>query len=204
MSVQLGGRRLAGAVGVVAAGFAGTQSAEAAAIRMNVSEDVPPTYSVNLGGDGTNEFNITQTIDGNLMGTPGVKIDSFAAGAGVIPGANGAANLAFGTLIDTTDTFTAPQFGSRLNHTDGSGHFNNATGYVGVEFQLNGNTHYGYVGYEGFQRTELPLGHIFALGWEDQPNTGILAGAGIPEPSSLALLAAGAAAIGLYRRRRSA
>jgi hypothetical protein len=84
-------------------------------------------------------------------------------------------------------------------------------GFIGVQFQIAGNTHYGYVGYEGTGAENNDSGRIFALGYEDQPNTAIQAGAGIPpgltgvsavpEPASLSMLAAGAAGMARYRRR---
>ncbi len=214
MKSQLGGRRLAGTFGAVAAGLAGAQSVDAAVIHMDVSLDIPGTRSIDLGSDGINEFNITQTFDGSLQSTPGVKIDTFAGQdgrpgmAGVINSPNGATNLAAGTLIDSNDTFFTTNFFTNLNHNNGSGNFNSSAGYIGVEFQLNGNTHYGYVGYEGFTPKtppDPPLGHIFRIAWETEPDTGILAGAsGIPEPASLVLLALGAAGIATYRRRHVA
>jgi hypothetical protein len=94
-----------------------------------------------------------------------------------------------------------------------SGNFqvSDGPGFIGVQFQIGANTHYGYVGFEGTGAESNDSGHIFALGYEDQPNTAIQAGAGIPpggasavpEPASLTMLAAGAAGVARYRRRRS-
>jgi len=214
MKLQLGKRKLAGAVGVAAAGLAGAESSDAAVVHMNVSANVPPEYNVNLGG-GDNEFKVTQSI--NAIFQPiGTKVDSFAGTtfgtppqtrpgmAAVILDAGNmqVANLALGTLIDSSDSFTTPAVLSKLTDQDGSGNFNGTSGYMGVQFQLNGNTHYGYVGYQS-PPGQPRMGNVFAIVWEDQPNTGVLAG-GIPEPSSLALLAAGAAGLSAYRRRKSA
>jgi hypothetical protein len=206
MKLQLGKRKLAGAVGVAAAGLAGAESSDAAVVHMNVSANIPPTYNVNLGGGG-NEFNIAQAINAQLQPI-GIKADTFAPTTGIIldSGNNQAANLALGTLIDSSDTFTmfAANGLTRLSGLDSGGNpvgnFNNTSGFVGVRFLIGSETHYGYVGYEGMQ--SQPTGRVFAIGWEDQPNTGVLAG-GIPEPSSLALLAAGAAGLSAYRRHKS-
>jgi hypothetical protein len=207
MRVLQGESRLIGAVGAVAAGLGGAQTSDAAVVHMDVNANIPPTYNVNLGGGG-NEFNVAQAINAQLQPI-GIKADTFAPTTGIIldSGNNQAANLALGTLIDSSDTFTmfAANGLTRLSGLDSDGNpvgnFNNVSGYVGVQFLIGSETHYGYVGYEGMQ--SQPTGRVFAIGWEDAPNTGVLAG-GIPEPSSLALLAAGAAGLSVYRRRNSA
>jgi len=217
--VQFEGRRLAGAVGAMAAGLAAESPADAAVVHQNFN---PPNevssaqaYSVNLGGDGVNEFDVEWAFFGAFQSI-GTKATDFAGtGTPVRPGMaavimadNGhAANLALGTLIGPANTFVTPSI-TRLNGWDNPtdrnpvGNFNGSSGYIGVQFALNGNTHYGYVGFEG-DPPDMHTGRVFAIGWEDQPNTGVLAG-GIPEPSSLALLAAGVAGLSAYRRRKPA
>lgn len=79
------------------------------------------------------------------------------------------------------------------------------TGFLGVRFTLSGNTHYGWVDVEtdpGGQTAATIT--IKALAYEDTPNTPILAGVTVPEPSSLALLAAGAGALAMNRKRKAA
>ena len=90
------------------------------------------------------------------------------------------------------------------------------TGFVGVSFKKNGNTHYGWIKIHVTNDLAVDSNNtiirgdsdITALGWayQDIPNRPILAGDTIPEPSSggLALLAAGAAGIAQLRRKRSA
>ena len=117
-------------------------------------------------------------------------------------------------LGDPHDADDIAAFQEQFGRTDTffpSGHFqvSDGSGFIGVQFQIAGNTHYGYVGYEGTGAENNDSGRIFALGYEDQPNTAIQAGAGIPpggvsavpEPSSLTALAAGAAGLAWYRRR---
>lgn len=73
--------------------------------------------------------------------------------------------------------------------------------YAGLQFQQGGETYYGWV------RVGAPVvgingGWIYDYAYETRPNMPILAGAGVPEPSTLWLLAAGAAAL-LFRKRTS-
>jgi len=190
---QQGRRRLAGAVGAVAAGLGAGQSAEAAVTVQNFDPplEAAPGLDIDLGNDTVREFRLGVAIDGEFDDL-GIKADSFAGTmhgnppetwpgmAGVIMENGQAANLAPGTLIGPADTYVSPfltRLNGHTNDTDGIpvGNFNDASGFIGVQFELNANTHYGYVGYEG----DAGLGgdgRVFTIGWEDVPNTAVLAG----------------------------
>lgn len=75
--------------------------------------------------------------------------------------------------------------------------------YVGLRFDLAGATHFGWVEIDADPfLAELTLTRF---GYENTPDTAIAAGAGVsavPEPGTLALLAAGAAGVLALRRRR--
>lgn len=78
-------------------------------------------------------------------------------------------------------------------------------GYLAVRFVISGNTHYGWVDVETDPGGEAAASvTIKALAYEDTPNTPILAGVTVPEPSSLALLAAGLGALAMNRKRKAA
>lgn len=71
-------------------------------------------------------------------------------------------------------------------------------GYLGVQFEINGSIHYGWV----YIRSGANQGWIDEWAYESTSNTGIAAGA-IPEPSSLILLLAGAFGIWTLRKRKN-
>ena len=82
-----------------------------------------------------------------------------------------------------------------------------ASGYIGFAFNTNGGADVNI----GWVELEIGSGYEVILkgyAWEDVPETGIVAGAtAVPEPSSLALLACGAAgvfALNAARKRRVA
>lgn len=87
---------------------------------------------------------------------------------------------------------------SSVNTHGNAGYFFNASGYFGVEFKIDGNTHYGWV----HVTNETMLGHggyIDAWAYETDPGRAITAGA-VPEPGGVWMLAA--AVVSLVGRRK--
>lgn len=90
------------------------------------------------------------------------------------------------------------------------------SGFLGLRLDLHGNTHYGWANatvrpvLETSPQTgtlvAFPELTLFSLGWNRQPNAPILAGQtsnhAAPEPSTLALLAAGAAGLAFWRSKK--
>ncbi len=118
--------------------------------------------------------------------------------------------LNIGYIIDSNSGSGTPEewFGSsnystliRILSTDTAGEFLDHRGFVGLEFESPNGTHYGWLDIEGLSGSS----QLRVRGWayETEPNTGIVAGA-IPEPSSLALLLAGAFGIWTLRKKKTA
>jgi hypothetical protein len=83
--------------------------------------------------------------------------------------------------------------------TGTSGRFVGQHAYMGIEFDIDGATHYGWI---NLRVAELGPGvEIYGWAYESTPNTPILAGA-IPEPSTLLLLLAGGIGL-LFVKSRS-
>jgi hypothetical protein len=75
-------------------------------------------------------------------------------------------------------------------------------GFLGLRIQLNGNTHYGWADISLNKNGADSYNHtLYAYAYDDAPGQPIVAGA-IPEPSTAALLVAGAAGAACVRRRR--
>ena len=182
------------------AGLSGGQVSDAAVVYTPTDAIVPPSdYRVDINGDGVFEFDIQQFASVT-------KVADFVHNDPPLPTSMAAvvtdpndlrtANLALGTLIGPASTFGpdggTPPGGDPLNGLidedndeltpdTPAGHFqvSDGAGYIGVKFFIGENTHYGYVGYEGLGNENDPFGHVFALGYDDTPDTAIAAGAGI-------------------------
>ncbi len=79
------------------------------------------------------------------------------------------------------------------------GNFLGGIGYLGAEFDIAGDTHYGWL--EISSLDGVPYIDVLSWAYESEPGVGILAGA-IPEPSATAMLLAAGLLI-LRRRRQS-
>jgi hypothetical protein len=128
--------------------------------------------------------------------------------------------LPVGFLVGPAAVFDAIEGGDTLATTyyfsPAGGPFSQFAGevrYLGTRFVLGGNTHYGWIAVR--LNTDLLSGVVEGYAYEACADTAIATGAtsggancgrpgDVPEPSSLALMAAGAAGLFALRRRKSA
>jgi hypothetical protein len=177
------------------------------------------TVEIDLNNDGTNDFALTCAYGQagsnafgsglSVAGATGSNVTLESAGvfpAGLKKGAPIGSSAKFGNygLLAAEEC--------SMYGCVGKGNFNGVSGRIlGVRFQINGEAHYGWIGFR-----YASAGGFTLLGWayETQPNTHLLAGRygrndseldsatlGAAEPTSLELLAAGHVAMADWRRR---
>ena len=186
----------AGAAGLMAGGAQATiiySGAQNIAIGQFSSQDL------NLDGDAYNDILLKNYVfGGNYQGAT----VNFAPGkvVGFTTGLNYATALSAGDTIDATTTAGGPSVVSLAYANNPDSQFDSASGaFIGLEFPINATSHFGWVRVD----IDNAAGTFNIVDWayESTPGVGIEAGA-IPEPGSLALLAAGAAGVAGLRRRK--
>ncbi|MEQ9460889.1 MAG: PEP-CTERM sorting domain-containing protein [Phycisphaeraceae bacterium] len=149
----------------------------------------PSAFNIDFDNDGT--------IDGAIVNSSvNLTARSFAPASTLASsGSYYARSFTPGSLIDGS---ASPAAGAKLMTNRGAGYdFVGQGNFLGYSFEIDGNTHYGWVQVD--VSADLLNATVTGYAYESTPDTGIVAGA-IPEPTSLALLAAGAGALGLRRR----
>ncbi len=100
------------------------------------------------------------------------------------------------------NNLTGTTFYGNMAYTSfGSGYgsfYNTSDKYLGVKFEIGGNTHYGWIQVQ--VAADVTDATITGYAFEDTPDAQITAGA-VPEPGSLALLALGAAGLAAWRKK---
>jgi hypothetical protein len=190
---------IAGAAAVVA-----PNTAKAGIILTTVNQTVNSTgtYNFNLSGPSSNDITITANPS---------EIDAIAnTGAGVVMNSGDVAALAFGALIDPTNTGSFGSGGKMVNTSGGlltGGYWSSTGGDAYLGFYFNGPAN-PQAGWADIQTSGNPNSTSFTIvnyAYETNPNTAITAGqtSDTPEPSTMALIGLGAAGLIALRRRRA-
>jgi hypothetical protein len=179
----------------------------------------PSSGSLDINNDGINDFEFMR--DGGLVvSMRGYKNNRLISTLSPSPDVGGnIAPVAFGDILGP-NTFSLN--GDWHHHTDNGGGtefglfaMQSVDGYIGVEFDINGNIHYGWIQYTGFYVAEFTFfspdgpitiiganflgGFINSWGYETEPGVSIIAG--IPEPSTSLLFLMGGIALTCRRDR---
>ena len=147
-----------------------------------------PGWDVNIFNP--NSYYLQTYTEGSGAGILGYTSGAYdyanrlAAGANIGPGGN----FIFGGITTMSYAGTGGQW------------IGNASGFLGVSFTLaGGQTMFGWIGINVTNSVEATI-----TSWAFENNGGAIAAGAVPEPSTVALslLAAGAAGLGYWRRRK--
>jgi len=173
---------------------------------------------LDMNNDGINDFSFMVNVNapsGYASESVGLSFYGVVAGVPVSSAFSAASGqpdlLGVGSPIGPSSTWSSKATTSPfvLSDSSGTGNFHGASGYLGVQFFSDAatQTHYGWVYLTASEDIANLTSSVTVSGWgyEDTADTAIDAGAtAVPEPSSMALFALGAAGIGaVLRRRRS-
>ena len=177
--------------------------------------DLTPTspaneFTLDINNDGYAEFKFTSIMDAPLYS---VDVRSLNSGKFLYPeeiGVISALAVSNGLEINSDELGGSARWGTGLgilSHWDlqhpigviKGGHFLETNACLGISFQIDGNTHYGWIQIDN--PNDVPGGTITGFAYESTPNTSIIAGA-IPEPSSMILFIVGVTGIWTLRKRK--
>jgi hypothetical protein len=181
-------------------------------MRLWGSQTTPATYGMDLNHDGINDFTFESGQHFGVSSGSLNAVKAFSSGSGfsylMIPHQAGdliSDDAGPYEWTDQTSVFTASRDSGIIGQPPLTiGYFTGVeSAFAALRFQIAGQTHYGWV------RVGAPIvgingGWIYDFAYETRANTPILAGAGVPEPASPALLVFGIAALLFQRKRPSA
>jgi hypothetical protein len=185
---------------------------------------LPSSGSLDINDDGVDDFHFWRDA-GFVSGMQGYGTNRIISTLAISPDQGTYVSPVFaGDILGSNTTFLS---GDWHHHTDNIsnpitnsysslGRMQSQDAYIGVEFDIYGNTHYGWIQYTGFYVAEFTFfspdgpitfiganflgGFINSWGYETEPGVSIIAG--IPEPSTgLFLMLGGIALVGRRTRK---
>lgn len=162
-------------------------------VLFDIDGDSVDDYSLDLFG-GTDAYAYWNILGSNQVVTSGSDVDALTGGVVVGPGQNYGSG---GKLAKAKASgSTGGQWPSNLVDPR----------FVGLQFLIGGQTHYGWarVGVDVDGPAGVAQGVVYDWAYDDTPGAAITTPgtASVPEPSSLALFALGAAGVAALKRRR--
>ena len=201
--------KLAGYCAAAGATLFMASAANAGVVFTNVADDVISTgntYSIDFDGGGTDDITFpssgwsskfAQVTSGSVLGSSSGNDNALALSKGYVI-SSGRTNWMTGADFWSSGYYYNSTYGTTSYYSYGNwaGASNK---YLGVQFNIGANTHYGWVELSAnAAKTQFTV-HGYA--YETTPDGAIAAGA-VPEPGSLALFALGAAGLAAWRIRR--
>jgi hypothetical protein len=167
-------------------------------------------FNWDIDGDGTADFSFLVNDSTETPSFPTIQVT--ALGSNSYTNVDGGADALTGGQIidagDTTGTGTATLQKAKLKETwkqFGPWPGDGTSAYLGIQFDIDGNMHLGWIQLSATAGT--PSGGTLDLesfGYESDPEVSQITTPGAPEPSTLALLALGAAGLLVARKRKVA
>lgn len=221
VSYSAAGAAFALSAGSAQAGIVFTNTTQSFDIRSSQFVDI------DFNGDATPEFRITGFFSSFTTTSPGATFDygavrlfrngafahleDGAASGGTLPSDPNALPVGFligpggnFDVIQNNDTIAGTYNGAHMTTGGNFPFFADQIRYIGVRFNLGGGDLYGWIALR-INSSDLLTGDVLGWAYEDTGAAiaaGATTGAPVPEPSSLTLLAAGAAGLAALRRRR--
>ena len=192
----------------LAAGAAVGPAAQGSVIYTDIADIKAPTIQFDLDNGGSVDFRLEVVASGAQQKSNLVPISSNIAAGIALNLNNNADRMAAGESIGLSTPFSNPTETKTL--FDGA----SATptvydwavgsrGFLGLRFDLDGTTHYGWADVSINALTASTFDHtLYGYAYESTPAMAILAGT-VPEPTTAMLLVAGAAGAASVRRRQS-
>jgi hypothetical protein len=210
MGSHIGLQKKYAAYALAGAALVGASNADASVVYVDNGAEgvISSDTNYDINGDTVIDYAVRFTVDLPV----GVRIDSLdysqvaydqVTGYAVALNAGDVVNGVERQYAGSNSSHTLIKTGFSTNEGNWPNNLNDAK-FVGLKFNVGADTHYGWfrVGAE----MSGPSARVYDWAYESTPDTAITAGAGapeVPEPSTFALLALGAAGITALKRRRS-